>query len=595
MQGSLESRLVYLTHSQEDLLPILHFLSLLIAQPESLFTPIHGFQVTYDSQRFQVEIETKEAYFQVQDTAPGPATVRKLCGVLGKVLECAAYAETQQGSRMGYESLLFRKDISDIRLSPLRSDRKEGSIEETLRQLLGKCRAGRTHPTALSDLLDELRIRAKTESPSGLKDWWTSACAAASAASVPQLNEWLQRAEWESAQDLLDWSVDRSLRFAVCMSRSCLCTQEPHTVVWTCSRHCFCSDQCRAAASSSPGCPLCGTPHPKGSTPSESTLALRICPCGQEFPQGSSDAWRLSLLGSTLYESATKCCSEPCLTRFFSELPINVPTQSLEWDPDLCLECQQPLSLYQRNTWSFPCKYHYFCSSDCQAQFTSRYTPDYCIHLPCLFCDRELTCKLKADDERYREMLADMKVLQQTVLRSRAKSTAIEFILIWNEINTLITENKSPRDTRPAYLSLKKLGTGSWTWLLVCCVCQMPVSVNLFPASTSFLVRCEFKVHCVCSSACAQQLSSLCPLCPDSQLYPIATPDIASLAILRAVPATSCLCQQTPAFFDLPECPHSVCIQCLARCITMETNHSYRCFVCFKPYDRKVLMSQVFT
>ena len=222
------------------------------------------------------------------------------------------------------------------------------------------------------------------------------------------------------------------------------------------------------------------------------------------------------------------------------------------------------------------------------------YTSRYLISLPCLFCNQELLSMAAGNYEKYEEMLKEMENLQKAVLSSRTEQAATELMLFYSEIKALIY--KGPRDTRPLYLSLKKLE--EVTWLLACCVCHKPTSVHKFLSSDSFLVSCELKTHCVCSSACAQQLGSVCLLCPDARIaHIISSPSETTKAALQIFPAVYCVCNQSIASYDLPECAHSVCLQCFANSVAeiYADDSLYLCPICLQKYHKATLMAKVFT
>lgn len=596
MQESVENCIVHCIEHQEDLTYIINSLGDAIIRPDSPFIPITSFKVTHEKTRFQVEIETKGAYLLLKDVSVVALTVRQLCEVVRKVLECAAYAETLGLSAL---PLRFLHNFADVRINPLITHTEAGEeIEEVLRQVLGKGRAGRTHPAALSALLNQINTRI--ESASQLSDLWPNACISAAISSLSQLNEAAKMADWETAQDLLDWNINSSLRVAICMSNNCICPQAPQALVWTCSLHCFGSETCRYGSSITSECPLCASHRlsirESTAETCKRTAVLQICPCGREFLQNKSEGWRLSLLGSDQYESAMKCCSEDCFVHFFSQNPLISPIETPEFDPNMCLECLQPLALNSYETWFFPCKYHGFCSTRCRLEFMRLYTSRYLIILPCLFCTQELLSMAAGNYEKYEEVLKEMENLQHAVLSSRTEQAATELMLLYSEIKALIYEGKGPRDTRPLYLSLKKLE--DVTWLLACCVCHKPTSVHKYLSSDSFLVSCEFKIHSICSSACANRLGSVCLLCPDARIaHIVSSPCETTKAALQISPAAYCVCNQSITSYDLPECAHSVCLQCFANSITeIYANDSlYLCPICLKKYHKAALMAKVFT
>ena len=136
MQKSVENCVLRLIENQEDLLYIINSLGIVITHPDSLFIPITSFKVTHEKTRFQVEVETKGAYLLLKDVSVVDLTVRQLCEVVRKVLECAAYAET---IGLPAVSLFFLLNFADVRLNPLITHSEEGEeIEEILRKVLGK-------------------------------------------------------------------------------------------------------------------------------------------------------------------------------------------------------------------------------------------------------------------------------------------------------------------------------------------------------------------------------------------------------------------------------------------------------------------------
>lgn len=596
---SVEEFLVYQTENREELLNFTHTLSTLIGESESLFVPINSYNVKNESQHFQVEVTTKGKYHELQNAPAVLLSVRQFCEVVGKVLGCAAEAEAKLGTTLGPLSLCFSPGFKEVRLSPLMTQReKTDYLVETLSQILGKGRAGRNHFLSLSDLLYQLKDRVRSEETHALVDWWPGACSSAAATSLPQLNEFVKSDEWETVADLLDWTVALPLRFTLCMSRSCVCSAESQARVWTCARHFYGSEQCRLEADNSSECPLCISRRlivvRQRSKEVQSTSTQQICPCGQEFSKRSGD-WRLALLGSSQYESAAKCCSEACFTQFFPTQPVAAPIEIPEFDPNLCLECKQPRTsadLY----WSFPCGDHGFCSVSCHSAFHRRiHSSSSWIDIPCLFCTKELTKWIRGDGDCYQPLLVQLETLQQTLLSCKTEKAAMDLALLRDEIQALIRERKTPQDPRPLSLSLKKLR--DFTWLFTCCVCRKPTIVHRRWKRGAFLVRCEFKVHCVCSSDCAGSLNEVCPLCPDAQLYPISAPSKATQAVLRTIPASHCLCFESSTFYDLPECCHSVCVQCLGNYITEDYGDDmwYECSICSEKYEKALLMSQVFT
>ena len=599
--------MAYQTENREELLSITQILSTLIGEPEPLFVPISSFTVSNESLSFRVEATIKGKYQELQDTPSVPLSVRELCEVVRKVLENAVEAEAKLGQTLGSVALCFSPGFKEVKLSPLMTQREQPDyLVETLSQILGKGRAGRYHFPCLSDLMNQLKDRVRTEAAHTLVDWWPEACFSAAAASLPQLNEFVKSEEWATVEDLLDWTVALPLQFTMCMSRSCICSQESQALVWTCARHFYGSEQCRREADSSAECPLCATRRLVVVRPRikevQSTPTQQICPCGQEFSQRSGD-WRLALLGSTQYESAAKCCSEACFVRFVPTQPATAPIEISEldpiempeFDPNLCVECKQPLRA-DGLLWRFPCQDHGFCSSSCHYSFHNGYSTSHnWIDLPCLFCTKELTKQIKGDQACYQPMLAQLETMQRAMLSFKTEKAAMDLASFRDEIKTLMYENKAPKDPRPLSLSLKKLR--EYSWLFACCVCKKPTIVHKRSNSAAFLVRCEFKVHCVCSPDCAGSLNEVCPLCPDAQLYPIPAPHKATQAVLRTVPASHCMCLQSSTYYDLPECCHSVCLQCIGNYLTEDYGDErwYECSICSEKYEKVLLMSQVFT
>lgn len=602
MKESVEGCLVYSIENREELLRITNILSNLIGETVSLYLPIKSFKVTHEDHTFRLDVTTIGEYLELQETPSVSLSVRQLCDMVEKLLACAAEAEAQLGTALGVASLYFSRDLKDVRLSPLMTQGENGGyLAEMLTHILGKGRAGSTHFACLSDLMNQIRDKVRAESAGTVKEWWAGACSSAAANGLPQLNKLVQSEEWEPAQDLLDWTLDLPLCFSVCMSRNCVCPQEPQALVWACARHCFGSEQCRKEAGSSTECPLCSARRLVVIRPrikeTQSNPAQQICSCGQEFTQSAGE-WRLLLLGSTQYENASKCCSEACFLRFFSAQPVPDPVQVPEYDPNLCLECKAPLPEVKDTwvLWYFPCQYHGFCSSECQSFFCGLYVSGGDrFDLPCLFCTREVTSKIRGDGDCYEPMLAQLEALQQAVLSTKTRKAVSDLKLLRDEIRELILERKAPKDPRPLYLSLKKLR--SHVWLLNCCICQKPTVVYKYSSSAAFLVRCEFKIHCVCSPACAKNLTKACPLCPDAELTPVSATSEATKAVLSTFPASHCTCREPSAFYELPNCSHSVCLQCLGNDITVEYEYDnmYQCSICSKKYEKELLMSKIFT
>ena len=596
MNGDLEGSLVYLPSSRDDLLSFIHLLSTQIGDPDSLFTPVQSFQVAIERSGFRVDVITSGHYQPLREIPPQEISITHLCRVIGNTLRFAVKCEAQLDANLSTISLCFSSDFLDIRTCLVSKEEDCLDIVNLTRELLGKGRAGLCHPPALANLIEQLGSLSHSESTHAICEWWSEACLLAARKCTSHLSSFIQQEDWRAVADILDWCFSAaSVQFTICMNSKCEGKKRNPELEWSCARHFFCSEQCKNAVSSGPECSLCVSRRvivrPRRQE-APTAPVLRICHCGKQFSEGN-DEWRLSLIGSSQYIPALKCCSETCFNQQFPKRLEESHVKVADDDYLLCLECKRPLD--DKLWWRFPCNFHGFCSSKCYMRFRKSYCmEEFSMFGPCLFCTRELIDLIPEGRDCYQPLLEQIEMEQQNVRSHPRPEVVRDLMLLYAETKQLIVERKDPKDTRPLYLSINQLFSS--TWLMTCCVCRHSTAVHHFIPSLPCLVRCEYKVHCVCSYECYEKLGSDCPLCSDSKLIPIEDAEDATLEVLRAIPITFCLCRKSISFCDLLECAHSICVQCLASDLTDEWRGYdgwYSCPICSTKYTKDSLMSEV--
>ena len=121
---------------------------------------------------------------------------------------------------------------------------------------------------------------------------------------------------------------------------SLIFTSEPLAVSY-CLKHLFCSIQCYSAACTKAGkaenslCPLCESKPSLRRVriqPKAKDSIKRCETCQREFEVNTTDAWRLDLLGSSLFPKAQSVCSKACMGQpsepEISQKPAEIPLQA---------------------------------------------------------------------------------------------------------------------------------------------------------------------------------------------------------------------------------------------------------------------------
>ena len=340
-----------------------------------------------------------------------------------------------------------------------------------------------------------------------------------------------------------------------------------------CEEHQFCSQDCLTAARDSSGvqspqCPLCPIPSSKPrrvvmvkkrpSKPEE--MSQKCLKCMKDFVWNSSDSWRLDRLGSSEYDKLKLYCSEECFLQ--EKQPIMEEMKGSEGV--LCASCggnvpAEGVILH--------CRMHGLCSSSCRSAYYR--TENMAVHqsfdgaLLCYQCLEQYLTEIGPSET------PEVRILQQK-------------LAYFKQPQGYIRGQGCPHCTNCAYIDCGYYLTPAiityHTYQTFCIFCDIPIRINkrleaefVLSEDMPFLLRCEFRLHGVCSRICLRRAVSSsddstairCPRCPVS----VISAETVTMALNTANPTIECIrrtpmlhhCGDGVSIFVLNGCCHEMC------------------------------------
>lgn len=257
------------------------------------------------------------------------------------------------------------------------------------------------------------------------------------------------------------------------------------------------------------------------------------------------------------------------------------PVQELK-----CMECGNDLPSDPR---LFSCKAHGFCSGNCMRTYISKYFPHDSWFPVCLFCNRyeeaAIAHELIPNGESLVARLADLK---KRCLASKGEDFAV-CVALADAASELGCMSNSLVQTSPQWpLCLSHLLLLYSCYALRCCYCQNNTFVHKRNANEMgrwgdrpFLIKCDFKLHAVCSNACFRK--GACPICPGSRIHDwlLEGKEHKTIEALRRSAGIACFHDRVTT--PLRGCSHELCDECIQN---QQQEHGYTCCpICWSQSD----------
>ena len=278
----------------------------------------------------------------------------------------------------------------------------------------------------------------------------------------------------------------------------------------------------------------------------------------------------------------------------YSSCPKCQMSQSSALEELKCMECRGDLP---DTALLLACKVHGFCNEVCRTKHISQYFPSSTFDpIICLSCNR-LEEKLIARSTESNGQ-SRLEIISELKERCRAsQGSAFEVcVALADAIAELVCVSLVPVYTTAQWpLCLSHRLLLEKCYLLRCCFCEKNVFVHRRNneemqkwGDRAFLIKCDFKLHAVCSQACFRK--GVCPTCPDSLIKDqlLASKEHPTIEALRRSAGVACRHAEVRRTLPLYACSHELC----AECIDTQQHHfgSVICYICgsqsdFHPLD----------
>lgn len=234
-----------------------------------------------------------------------------------------------------------------------------------------------------------------------------------------------------------------------------------------------------------------------------------------------------------------------------------------------CVECGADLP---RTALLSGCNVHGFCSEVCLTKHTSKYFP-YSTWIPaiCLSCNRFEEMMVASDAVPNGQSI--LETISELKERCRA-SQGSEFevcVVLADSIAELGCITSKPVYSTPQWpLCLSHRLLSETCYLLRCCFCHKNVFVHRRNneemrkwGDRPFLIKCDFKLHAVCSKACFSR--GVCPICENSRIHDwlLEGKEHPTVEALRRSASVACSHPEFRRTLPLYACSHELCEECI--------------------------------
>lgn len=234
-----------------------------------------------------------------------------------------------------------------------------------------------------------------------------------------------------------------------------------------------------------------------------------------------------------------------------------------------CVECGADLP---RTASLLGCNVHGFCNEVCQTKHISHYFPHSSwIPAICLSCNR-FEEKVIASDAvpNGLSILKSISDLKEKCRASQGREFEVCVELADSVVELLFMSSKPVYSTAQWPLCLSHRLLSEMCYLLRCCFCQKNVFVHRRNneemrkwGDRPFLIKCDFKLHAVCSQACF--VKGVCPICSNSRIHDwlLQGKEHPTIEALRRSASVACRHPETRRTMPLYSCSHELCEECI--------------------------------
>ena len=565
-----------------------------LVQPQDCFVPVRSVCSARVGDLWQVKLEYADRFRNFGDIAAGKASLElaKAYTFLRSTLVAAIAAEAAIGPFSLRPEDLYLDASGRAFLSPLvQNSPKTTGIVPIFETLKGNWKGQDSVLPLIFALLKGLLDCAKQQDLNTTLTYLSEAVQDMASNVLSTANALIKTSDivaWQSLAPLSRLFLEVfPVAFTLCCSP--MCSGLGRLRVTACAQHYFCSEACKLACTGQDkgDCGLCS--------------GKKRCFCGNE----PKSEWRMTYLGCALYTETAKYCSEACF------LIRNPPKPVSDADAEVwtCLNCETIGEVHEPR-YSLDCGEHVFCSSKCYHEYLRETVPPgFEIWPQCLICSKSLTVLAK-ESRRTEEMRATIARIDQeraTYLRIKNHTAFSSLFNMINEVEAMLIQDVRPGMKFNEEICMEDML--NHVHFLECLACQEPTVVHkrqrtemLTWGDVPFLVKCELKLHAVCSMACLDALRQgrgNCPVCGEFAIdFELASVSRSlkhpTLEALRRTAGSYCRCRRYDTeYISLPKCAHEVCAQCLLTHLVDKQEEDYTCKLCQQETSREYLLTQV--
>ena len=549
-----------------------------MVQPRDYFVPVSSVHTTKEGDKWKVRIELPDDYFSYSEVVVGTEQLplEQVYSFVKTLFASMISAEKLIGPFAIEAEQVYINSSGQVRVSTLlaASDRTTGIC--VILEEFKKIWDGQDLVQAKHDVIDKAAELAETQNLQAAYDLVMTEIHKRLSVAISDLNRITRYMDLlpliEPFKPLMILFLSTfKVRASVCMHPQCY--EGGTDQITICGKHYFCCEKCRNECSDRNLCKLCGD-------------GLR-CVCGRLV----NDAWRkVYMKNDEEYPLTANFCSNECFRRRHPKEVID-----RKWK---CLLCG---GIPQSDLLVLNCGEHMFCSTGCYKHYCISSIPEGVdIGNRCLFCSHTLM-KLAREKKREEEIAPMIGKLDQLRANITNQDAFTVFLNNIYQIEEILHQEITKKYTWPLFLDSEKLCKS--VHFLSCLKCKKPAVVHIRKEEEMkrwgegpFLLKCEVRLHAVCSRTCYQWLRGNCENCPYCGNFALdfaaaeATPSSGhpSLEAIRRTPCECCHCGLTDQeYIPLPSCAHEVCRQCLI--LDTTTDQVYACQLCQQKTERELL------